>query len=224
MAKLSLKESLKELVIHNDVKTATKQVVEHLEGLGFECKTNQESSYNDKYGNKRKGKVPIVAKKGKKTVAIDIDNKSPRARTLIKLNNIESDYKLVLLRGGNKDYIERQLKARGETENIKKYIKDETSIHVLSLNVEDKPSKASKTTKRAYDDYVNYNYDNYDYYQKELFNVTYTYLSQSATTRIPTFNYLFSKIKTYHMGLSQIDGAREIVKRALKEYKEVISI
>ena len=93
----------KGLEITNHAKTAQMEAVSYLEKLGFTC---QIEHYVKDRGDGKRGRIDIIAKKNGKTIAIEFDNKTPRKKSLYKLNHFDADFKFVLLRGGEKQYKE----------------------------------------------------------------------------------------------------------------------
>jgi hypothetical protein len=52
------------------------------------------------------GFIDVVALKDGKRIAIEIDNKSPKKKSVYKLKHYKADERYILLRGGSKNYIE----------------------------------------------------------------------------------------------------------------------
>lgn len=98
---MDFKELFCDLEVDDHAQTAQSQTVEYLYSRGFNCKI-EVPIYNR--GDDTNGRIDIVAQKGGYTIGIEFDRKSPRKKSIAKLQNFECDYRLVLLRGGSMNY------------------------------------------------------------------------------------------------------------------------
>lgn len=87
------------LVVSNDSHLAHSQVVSHLSARGWACQ--REYPVSDR-GDGRPGAIDILASKAGIRLAIEIDRKSPRQKSIVKLRQVSADYRVVLLRGGRR--------------------------------------------------------------------------------------------------------------------------
>ncbi len=89
------------LVVTDHAKTAQNEIVKHLKSLGYKCVSEYEV---DNRGDGRVGRIDIVATKDDIKLAIEVDNKSPRQKSINKLNSMTNYHKIVILRNGNGNY------------------------------------------------------------------------------------------------------------------------
>lgn len=87
------------LIVSNDSHLAHSQVVAHLRAQGWACQ--REYSVADR-GDGHPGAIDILAAKQGVLLAIEIDRKSPRQKSIVKLRRVSADYRVVLLRGGRR--------------------------------------------------------------------------------------------------------------------------
>lgn len=95
--------TLSKFVVTNHARTAQREVVEHLKGLGFTCRVEHKVSLRGKDATKS-GRIDILATKNSKTLGIEVDRRNPRKKSIDKLNSNTFDYKIILCRGGNRSY------------------------------------------------------------------------------------------------------------------------
>lgn len=91
----------------NHAKTAQNEIVKHLESQGFKCIS--EYKVNSR-GDDRSGRIDIVAIKGELKLAIEVDNVTPRNKSIFKLKQISDYEKIILLRNGKSDYEIEEIK------------------------------------------------------------------------------------------------------------------
>lgn len=89
------------LRVTDDATEAHHQLCAFLKKNGYACLTEH---LVPSRGDKRPGRIDVVATKDGVTVAIEFDKRSPRAKSLYKLRNFNADIKVVLLRGGRSNY------------------------------------------------------------------------------------------------------------------------
>lgn len=92
---------LKNLKVTDDSKMAQREVVSYLDSIGFSCKTEVKVPLKEKG---KSGRIDIIVKKEKLTMAIELDRLNPRKKSIRKLKENEFDVKIILCRGGNKSY------------------------------------------------------------------------------------------------------------------------
>lgn len=85
------------IVVHDDNRSAVTEIVDALEKHGFFCQTgvlvpsrDGESAY--------RGRINIVATKSGKTVALSLDRKNIREKSIYMLRNFQCDSRIILLR------------------------------------------------------------------------------------------------------------------------------
>lgn len=116
-------EGIRSLHVDDDSWKCNLQVREHLEENGFTWKS--EIAIPDR-GDGKSGRIDLIAIRGNEKYAIEIDYVTPRDKSVFKLNNFDDDYvKVILLRGGTKDYMLGK-------------------IHVMSLAVKEKVAPKRK--------------------------------------------------------------------------------
>lgn len=92
-------EIFSELVVKDDDRAATMAVMAELEKHGYICQ-NEVPVPSRGDAPKYTGRVGIVATKHGCTVAIEVDRRSIREKTMFKLREYSCDVRVVLLRGG----------------------------------------------------------------------------------------------------------------------------
>lgn len=78
-----------QLVLTDNANLAHKETVSYLEKLGFCCQ--HEYRVSDR-GDGRSGRIDIIAIKGDLKLAIEIDRKSPRAKSIYKLKTLPPEF------------------------------------------------------------------------------------------------------------------------------------
>jgi len=99
---MTLTKILSLLKVDDNASTAQNQLYRHLTSFGYTCEL--EVFVPDR-GDKTPGRIDLIAKKKNEVVAIEFDRHEPRTKSLFKLKHFDAAIKLVLLRGGNKNYI-----------------------------------------------------------------------------------------------------------------------
>lgn len=84
------------LTIPDNAKAAHDKVIEWLTGLGYDC---QREVYVDDRGDGRRGRIDLVAINDKHMLAIEIDQLTPREKSVFKLKQVDGFIKIILLRG-----------------------------------------------------------------------------------------------------------------------------
>ena len=69
---------------------------------GYETKIEQPTPYRNDQGWNRKGRIDLIAQHHNTTIAIEIDRKTPRRKSVIKLKNYQAHEKLIITRDDNK--------------------------------------------------------------------------------------------------------------------------
>lgn len=72
------------------------ELEDHLKQYGYECETNVQVDYEN--GRSGKGFITMVATKGDFTYGIEVSNRTPRGKAIIKLNNSNYSNKVILIR------------------------------------------------------------------------------------------------------------------------------
>lgn len=85
------------LKLTDHAKTAQYEVKDYMQDLGYKC--HLEHKVNDRYDG-RNGRIDIVCYKGNETVAIEVDNKTPRKKSIYKLEHFKATKKYVICRNG----------------------------------------------------------------------------------------------------------------------------
>lgn len=88
----------KGLKVSDHAKTAQYEVVNHLMANGFRCLLEYVIG---EYVVGKTGRIDVIAINGDEKIAIEIDNVSPRKRSIIKLKMMGDYSRLILLRKGN---------------------------------------------------------------------------------------------------------------------------
>lgn len=86
--------------VTDHAKTAQLEITDHLKRNGFDCILEFCIS---EYADGKTGRIDIIAIKGTERIAIEVDNRSPRKRSMQKLKNMSDYQALILLRSGNYD-------------------------------------------------------------------------------------------------------------------------
>jgi Holliday junction resolvase-like predicted endonuclease len=89
------------LVVTDHAKTAQREIVKYLKGKGYKCNTEVEVNYRN---DGHIGRIDIIAEKDSSKLAIEVDRKSPRKKSIAKLLSICDYQRLILLRIGNESY------------------------------------------------------------------------------------------------------------------------
>ena len=92
------------LVLTDHAKTAQLEVRDFMRNKGYFCRL--EVFVNDR-GDGKTGRIDIVCYKKNETIAIEVDRKTPRRKSIFKLENFKATKKYVICRN---NYIKGVLK------------------------------------------------------------------------------------------------------------------
>lgn len=91
------------LKLTDNAKLAQNEVRNYMQSLGYKCIL--EYKVKDRYdGNS--GRIDIVCFKNNETIAIEVDNKKPRKKSIYKLENFNANKKYVICRNGKNIEVE----------------------------------------------------------------------------------------------------------------------
>jgi len=91
------------LKLTDNAKIAQYEVRDYMQSLGYKCIL--EYGVKDRYdGNS--GRIDIVCFKNNETIAIEVDNKKPRKKSIYKLENFNANKKYVICRNGKNIEVE----------------------------------------------------------------------------------------------------------------------
>jgi hypothetical protein len=202
----SLYKYFSNLTITDDKRIAVKEIRDYLTENGFECSTI--SSYYNSPSNphyKKATKVPILAKqlKSGKTIAIEIDNKSPRVRTVQKLLNVEADYKVVITRDHETE-IGSNFISGGKIEKITLKQQSKVDYKLESYRTQKEQGWSSATEIQDGD-------------IKQLYDIAYKFVGTiyRSFRRIPKYVTLVKHVKENHTALYEFIG-QSLVEGTLK--------
>jgi hypothetical protein len=100
---MTIEELFSELTVDDDANRAQNQTCDYLKNRNYKC---EKEVFVPDRGDGYSGYIDIVAIKGNERIAVEFDRKSPRVKSLIKLQSFNATNRVVLLRGGNKSYTE----------------------------------------------------------------------------------------------------------------------
>lgn len=98
---MDIKELFADLKVSDHARTAQFQTVNYLRKKGFDVHIEHRVPNR---GDGKLGRIDIIAEKGEEILAIEFDRSNPRKKSLFKLENFDCDHRIVLLRGGKKNY------------------------------------------------------------------------------------------------------------------------
>jgi len=89
-----------DLAVSDDAALAHHQTVAFLISLGYHVQLEVEIRVEG-----RNGRIDLVATKGDEVLAVELDRRSPRKKSLVKLEHYPATRRMVLLRGGDQHYM-----------------------------------------------------------------------------------------------------------------------
>lgn len=206
----SISKYFSKLKVTDNARKANKEIREYLNKNGFKC-SHTFTQYRDSYGRIKNGRIPIYATQIKtgKTIAIIVDNRTPRVVSVQKLMGCESDYKLILLRGVETNY------KNGHIEVISLDIKSEDEI------IEEKANTLKAHQNRQWSNASNLKTMD----AKQLYDFAYSYVMEiyNEFNVIPKYRTMFNKMCDEHPVLINIigkDRADSILRLVHKEWRQ----
>ena len=119
---MNIDEIFKDFEITDHAKTAQIEIANRLKENGYEIRLEY---YVENRGDEYGGRIDIIATNQHEKVAIEVDQSSPRIKSIFKLKSMDGYEKIVLLRNGNYDFMRDgvqiySLKAKGVISNDSK--------------------------------------------------------------------------------------------------------
>ncbi len=214
MKKRALSYYFKGVKVTDDSSTANREIKAYFEKNGFGI-SSQESFYIRTSGYPIKGRIQIAIQLStKKRIAFCIDNLSPRANSISKLENVVADRKVIFLRNPNISQVTgERYKYNDEIEIIHMPLKTEHEIIAF------KKEEMEKIKSRKLSSLTKLKGDNekvmYDFAMEYMVNMLEQY------NQLPKFNGLQKKMEEMHpvlyYALIEQKKCYTVLKKAHKE-------
>lgn len=198
---------------YNNDNKSVKETIDYFENNGFKC-YRQKTNYIGRNGLLRRGISHIAEQKSTgKTIAFEVDKYSPRDKSIQKLKNFDTDYKIIFLKG---------------VKDESYFINDDIEVITIKLKTEEEIIEEKQELEKAAQKMKMSSISGFSKEEdRKLFDVAYDYLGEMINKydRFIQYSWLVNAMKRNHAILfelvSKTSDINLVLKKAHNEWEEI---